>query len=74
MFPTIKQLERLSAFPAPDALLQDARGARVEPIQPRVLGSGDNVRIVLPGEPGYESASDAPRPAASNQPERPPAR
>jgi hypothetical protein len=26
----------------------------VEPVQPRVIGTGETARIVLPGEPGYD--------------------
>jgi 8-oxo-dGTP pyrophosphatase MutT (NUDIX family) len=54
VFPTIKQLEQLSAFPSADALLDHARGSEIGPIQPRVVGSGEEARIVLPGEPGYD--------------------
>ena len=54
VFPTIKTLEQLGAFPTADALLEDARGRRVEPVEPRVLVDGDKARVVLPGEPGYE--------------------
>jgi 8-oxo-dGTP pyrophosphatase MutT (NUDIX family) len=53
VFPTIKHLEQLSAFPTARELLDYARGREVRPIQPRVLGSGEQARIVLPGEPGY---------------------
>ncbi len=53
VFPTIKHLEQLLAFDSVDALLTHARGREVRPVQPRVLGSGEQARIVLPGEPGY---------------------
>jgi hypothetical protein len=53
VFPTIKHLEHLSAFASADALISQARGREVEPVQPRVVGSGEAARIVLPGEPGY---------------------
>jgi len=55
VFPTIKQLEQLSAFASAQELLDHARRAEVTPIQPRVLVSGETARIVLPGEPGYEA-------------------
>jgi hypothetical protein len=54
VFPTIKHLEQLSGFASADALLNHARDRAVEPVQPRVVLSGETARIVLPGEPGYE--------------------
>jgi len=54
VFPTIKHLEQLGAFPTADALLEHARGRDVVPVEPRVLMSGETARIVLPGEPGYD--------------------
>jgi len=54
VFPTIKHLEQLGGFDTADALLDYARGREVEPVEPRVLRSGETARIVLPGEPGYE--------------------
>ena len=56
VFPTIKHLEQLGAFPTADALLEYARGCEVVPVQPRVLVSGETARILLPGEPGYDAA------------------
>jgi len=53
VFPTIKHLEQLSGFASAQALLVHARGRAVSPVQPRVIGSGETARIVLPGEPGY---------------------
>lgn len=53
VFPTIKHLEQLAPFASADALLAHARGREVVPVQPRVLGTGEDSRIVLPGEPGY---------------------
>jgi 8-oxo-dGTP pyrophosphatase MutT (NUDIX family) len=55
VFPTIKTLEQLGRFPSADALIAHARAAPVEPIEPRVLVSGEAARIVLPGEPGYDA-------------------
>ena len=54
VFPTIKHLEQLSAFGSATELLEYARARTVRPVQPRVIGSGEQVRIVLPGEPGYQ--------------------
>jgi 8-oxo-dGTP pyrophosphatase MutT (NUDIX family) len=53
-FPTRTQLQRLAAFTSVEELLVAARDAPVHPIQPRIVGSGEQARIVLPGEPGYD--------------------
>jgi 8-oxo-dGTP pyrophosphatase MutT (NUDIX family) len=54
VFPTIKHLEQLSSFASAHALIDHARTRAVEPVQPRVIGTGETARIVLPGEPGYD--------------------
>jgi 8-oxo-dGTP pyrophosphatase MutT (NUDIX family) len=54
VFPTIKHLEQLSNFSSVDALLAYARSREIRPVQPHVVVSGEQARIVLPGEPGYE--------------------
>jgi 8-oxo-dGTP pyrophosphatase MutT (NUDIX family) len=54
VFPTIKHLEQLSSFHSARALISHARNRTVEPVQPRVIGTGETARIVLPGEPGYD--------------------
>lgn len=54
VFPTIKHLEQLSSFTSVDELLAHARHREIRPVQPHVLVSGEQARIVLPGEPGYE--------------------
>jgi 8-oxo-dGTP pyrophosphatase MutT (NUDIX family) len=59
VFPTIKHLEQLSAFPDSDALLRHARGRDVVPVVPRIFMSGEQARVVLPGEPGYDAPPDA---------------
>jgi 8-oxo-dGTP pyrophosphatase MutT (NUDIX family) len=55
VFPTIKQLEGLRGYATSEELLEAVRGRRVEPILPKVVGEGEGQRIVLPGEPGYDS-------------------
>lgn len=52
-FPTVKQLELMSAFGNADAALAAHRGAEVEPILPKVIGTPDSHRVVLPGDPDY---------------------
>jgi 8-oxo-dGTP pyrophosphatase MutT (NUDIX family) len=54
VFPTIKHLEQLSRFGSADELLEYARTSVIRPVQPRVVLSGEQARVVLPGEPGYE--------------------
>ncbi|HEX3318973.1 MAG TPA: NUDIX hydrolase [Solirubrobacteraceae bacterium] len=56
VFPTIKHLEQLGGFTTVDDLLDHAHGQEVRPVQPRVVGSGEQARILLPGEAGYEEA------------------
>jgi 8-oxo-dGTP pyrophosphatase MutT (NUDIX family) len=55
VFPTIKQLEQLSAFASAHQLLEHARGREVQPVEPQVVMEGETARIVLPGDPGYMS-------------------
>ena len=57
VFPTIKHLEQLAEFESASELLDYARGRTVEPIEPRVIQSGETARVVLPGEPGYDDRS-----------------
>jgi len=54
VFPTIAHLRQLGAFACADALIAHAAGRPVVTIQPRVVGSGETARVVLPGEPGYD--------------------
>jgi len=55
VFPTIKHLEQLAGHDSVGHAMQDARSRRVMPVQPRVLTDGGVARVVLPGEPGYET-------------------
>jgi 8-oxo-dGTP pyrophosphatase MutT (NUDIX family) len=55
VFPTIKHLQQLSNFRSADALLAHARAREIRPVEPHVVLSGEHARIVLPGEPGYET-------------------
>ncbi|WP_354701086.1 MutT/NUDIX hydrolase [Paraconexibacter sp. AEG42_29] len=54
VFPTIKHLEQLAPFATADELLAYAAGRTVQPVQPRVVMTGETARVVLPGEPGYD--------------------
>ena len=53
VFPTIKNLEDLVPCASAEEALGAARGRVVEPILPRVAGTPDEWRVVLPGDPDY---------------------
>lgn len=55
MFPTRKTLESLSGYSSAAALLGEVRArAHVPAIQPRVVKGSGGIRVLLPGEPGYD--------------------
>ena len=54
VFPTIKHLEQLSVFARAEELLEYARNREIRPVEPRVIMSGEQARVLLPGEPGYD--------------------
>ena len=54
VFPTIKHLEQVGRFATADALLAYAGGRDVTAVLPKVIVEGESVRVVLPGEPGYD--------------------
>jgi 8-oxo-dGTP pyrophosphatase MutT (NUDIX family) len=54
VFPTIKHLEQLARFTSSDAVLDHARGREIRPVQPKVVLGGEQARVVLPGDPGYD--------------------
>jgi hypothetical protein len=54
VFPTVKHLEQIAGFSCADELLAHARGREIRPVEPRVVMSGEQARVLLPGEPGYE--------------------
>jgi 8-oxo-dGTP pyrophosphatase MutT (NUDIX family) len=56
-FPTVKQLEQLSAFARAEELIEHARGLSVTPVEPRVRIREGAAEILLPGERGYEEAA-----------------
>jgi 8-oxo-dGTP pyrophosphatase MutT (NUDIX family) len=67
IFPTIRNLQAISRFTTSDALLTAAAAASssVPTIEPRVVADGNGVRIVLPGDAGYD---EAPVPDGSGAP------
>ncbi len=52
-FPTISQLQSLAEHPTSTAAIEAHRGRAVEPILPKVIGSPEEHRVVLPGDPEY---------------------
>lgn len=54
VLPTLRHLEELAAFATVDALLEHASEREIVAVLPRVVLDGDERRVVLPGEPGYD--------------------
>jgi 8-oxo-dGTP pyrophosphatase MutT (NUDIX family) len=52
-FPTVRQLESLLPFGNADEAIAAHRGREVEPILPKVIGTPEEHRVVLPGDPDY---------------------
>ena len=72
IFPTIKNLEAIGRFAAAEALLDAAAAVEVVPtVLPRIANDGRGVRILLPGDPGYDDAVPAVLPEGMPLPGRP---
>jgi 8-oxo-dGTP pyrophosphatase MutT (NUDIX family) len=56
VFPTIRTLETLLPFGRSEEVMEASVGRDVEPILPRVVGTREDHRILLPGDDGYEDA------------------
>jgi 8-oxo-dGTP pyrophosphatase MutT (NUDIX family) len=52
-FPTVHQLESLLPFHTSAEAIEAHRDREVEPILPKVIGTADDHRVVLPGDPDY---------------------
>lgn len=52
-FPTVMQLESLLPFATADEAIAAHRGGEVQPILPKVIGTPEEHRVVLPGDPDY---------------------
>ena len=64
IFPTIRSLEALERFASADDLLAAAAAiGDVPTILPRIVADQGGVRIVLPGDPGYDDLVSAELPA-----------
>jgi 8-oxo-dGTP pyrophosphatase MutT (NUDIX family) len=59
VFPTIKHLEQLAKFESVTHTLDTARSRDVVAVQPRIVDRGEGLRVLLPGEPGFDEAADA---------------
>jgi hypothetical protein len=57
VFPTIKTLETLLPHQSAEEVLAAAPSRSLEPILPRVVGTREDHRVVLPWEDGYEDAA-----------------
>jgi 8-oxo-dGTP pyrophosphatase MutT (NUDIX family) len=55
LFPTIKHLEPLTAYPSADTALEDCRRSAVVPVQPRLITLNGEHHVLLPGDPGYDA-------------------
>lgn len=52
-FPTISQLQELAPFATSQEAIEAYRDREVEPILPKVIGTEEDHRVVLPGDPDY---------------------
>ena len=60
MFPTIRNLVRLSELSTPAAAIAAARRSAVDPIEPAPIldGQGNITKLLIPGDEGYEELLD----------------
>lgn len=52
-FPTIHQLRSLLPYRTSNEAIESFRGTDIDPILPKVIGTQDTHRVVLPGDPDY---------------------
>jgi hypothetical protein len=65
ILPTIKNLEAVARFATSGALLEAVAQPRTVPmIEPRIIHEGNGVRILLPGDEGFDDAAVAQAAAA----------
>lgn len=61
IFPTIRMLQAIGRFGTSDELLAAAAALDTVPaVLPRVVADGRGLRILLPGDPGYDEAAGTP--------------
>lgn len=69
IFPTIKSLEAVARFGSSGELLRAARAIQqVETILPRITADAHGMRILLPGDPGYDQVVDPPEGSITDLP------
>jgi 8-oxo-dGTP pyrophosphatase MutT (NUDIX family) len=56
-FPTINQLRSLLPYRTSSEAIEAHRGREVDPILPKVIGTPEEHRVVLPGDPDYPTGS-----------------
>jgi 8-oxo-dGTP pyrophosphatase MutT (NUDIX family) len=56
-FPTLRQLQALAGFATAEEALDAHRGRTIEPILPKVVGTREDHRVVLPGDPDYPAST-----------------
>jgi 8-oxo-dGTP pyrophosphatase MutT (NUDIX family) len=60
IFPTVRSLEALAGFErADDVLAATAALGPVPAVLPRIVADGDRIRVLVPGDAGYEAAATA---------------
>lgn len=52
-FPTVQQLKSLLPYRTSEEAIEAHRGREVEPVLPKVIGTPEDHRVVLPGDPDY---------------------
>lgn len=62
MAPTFRTLQEIVEHPDTASVLAAAAGREIRPMEPRVRREGEQVVVVLPGEPGFEVAAGHLRP------------
>jgi hypothetical protein len=66
ILPTIRNLKAIARFDTADGLLAAAAAIEEVPtVIPRVVKDSDGMRILLPGDPGYDQAGRAAPPAGT---------
>lgn len=61
IFPTLRNLEAIGRFDTTDELVAAVRSATSVPtVQPRIISDANGMRLLLPGDPGYDDYDDPP--------------
>lgn len=62
ILPTVRNLQAIGRFPTAGALLAAAAATRDVPtVTPRMVADSEGVRLLLPGDPGYDELPPAPQ-------------